>query len=260
VFQSCLDQASNPALLEDMKVEPNFRGKHAMLMVHVWIVHRRLLQVESGAAGKKMQEALFDRCWEHSTKAIRNLEVSELTVNKHLKELQKVSFGAMVSYDGGLATGDNDEFAGALYRNLYAMDEAVPESSVYSMAKYVRKELAHIDTLPLGEVMEQGRLSWTSRYYVHDLVDVDSRAQTVIRGGAAAEGAAEGAAPERAPGAEAGAEGATLASVEDAEASADEWREALDERGRVYYWNVRTRASSWEEPASISKLKTLKQS
>ena len=64
------------------------------------MIHNRLRH--SGEAGKLLQEALFDRCWEDTVKRIRALGVQELTVNKHLRETQTFSFGAAVAYDHGL--------------------------------------------------------------------------------------------------------------------------------------------------------------
>ena len=31
-----------------------------------------------------------------------------------------------------------------------------------------------------------------------------------------------------------------------------DWREALSKHGKVYYWNVKTRETRWEKPASMS--------
>eukprot|EP00937_MAST-01D_sp_MAST-1D-sp2_P004528 g4528.t1 len=193
-----------------------FRLQHALLMLHVWVLHRHLAQ--SGEEGKLLQEALFDRTWEHSILMIRALGVNELSVNKHLKELQKVSFGALMSYDTGLSAdaGDDDggaaaavpeELAGALYRNLYARDESAEEEAVLALAGYARRQLDAVRGVAWADLLE-GRIPWDGAGL----------------GEAAAAGGADG--------------------------GAGEWRMAMDQRGRTYWWHTRTREAVWEDPVT----------
>ena len=60
----------------------DFRSKHTMLMLHIWLVHRRLLApdlVDKGM-GKNIQECLFDELWEDTSNRIRAMGVNELSV------------------------------------------------------------------------------------------------------------------------------------------------------------------------------------
>ena len=57
--------------------------------------------------GKVMQEQLYDRFWENTTERIRALGVPELTVNKHLKETQSLSFGSAMSFDINMRESKN---------------------------------------------------------------------------------------------------------------------------------------------------------
>jgi cytochrome b pre-mRNA-processing protein 3 len=232
IYKVCENQSAKQALYKDMGLEPNFRTKHAMTMLHVWCIHRRL--IKEGGEGKLVQEALFDRCWEESTLAIRALGVPELTVNKHLKELQKISFGALVNYDHGMQTG-TDELAGALYRNLYAADEEVPEDTVLSMAAYVQRQARAVDKLDLDDFLK-GNIVWDNKGLAKGLAEVETE-------GAESDAIAEATLSEE-----------TLSSG--VGSMHGDWQEAVDQRGQTYYWNMVTREVVWDLPPDAGPVRS----
>lgn len=65
----------------------DFRSKHMLLVVHVWMIHRRLLK--EGKPGLLVQEALFDELWENTSNRIRSVGVNELSVIYHLNKVGK---------------------------------------------------------------------------------------------------------------------------------------------------------------------------
>ncbi len=75
----------------------DFRSKHMLLVLHVWMVHKRLLQ--EGKQGLLVQEALFDELWEDTANRIRGQGIMEISVNKYLKEVQSYSFRFCVELD-----------------------------------------------------------------------------------------------------------------------------------------------------------------
>ena len=83
-------------------VGSDFRSKQILLMVHVWIIHRRLV-----ADGKKdsllIQECMFDELWEDTSNRIRSHGINELSINKYLKEVQGYSFSTCVALDEGIS-------------------------------------------------------------------------------------------------------------------------------------------------------------
>ena len=59
-----------------------FRPRHALLLAHVWLIHKRLLA--DGESGKLMQESIFDLLWDDTSMRIRSMGINELSVNKNL--------------------------------------------------------------------------------------------------------------------------------------------------------------------------------
>lgn len=97
--------------------ELDFHQQHQLYMLHMWMVHHRLLQ--EGETGKLLQESLFDAYWENTTRRIRSTGIHEMTLNKNLSEVQRWSFGAAVSYDHAFAVEKEQkkvELGSALWR------------------------------------------------------------------------------------------------------------------------------------------------
>ncbi len=56
----------------------DFRSKHCLQVLHVWMLHRRLMSL--GKDGIALDEALYDELWEDASNRIRALGVGEMMV------------------------------------------------------------------------------------------------------------------------------------------------------------------------------------
>jgi len=126
----------------------SLRQHHAMLTLHIWFLHRRLLaetqlpnnnesndehkhdknSTSTAATTTKgkgsfqlmIQEELFDTFWNDTQARIRAAGVHELSVNKFLKELQQQSMLQMTQYDHACAEfekGGKDGKGGGIDRS-----------------------------------------------------------------------------------------------------------------------------------------------
>ena len=168
LFFNCKNQADNPFWYSRGRIGKDFRGRHTMLMTHIWMVHKRLICEDMGAQGKQIQECLFDELWEDTSNRIRGVGINELSVNKYLKEVQGYSFKYVIELDqavsllktdkktvgkptvGGdiqLPTSEEDklllvkdEIAGALWRSAFMRRDEIEVEHVLEMADYVYNE------------------------------------------------------------------------------------------------------------------------
>lgn len=223
VFQSCVNQSSQKRWLKSGRVKNDFRPRHALLVSHVWLVHRRLML--EGKNGRLMEEAIFDLLWEDTMVRIRSMGINELSVNKNLADVQKYSFPMMVGYDQALARPNKEErsdhLGAAAWRNLWLADGSFTVEHCMEMAHYLERELETLKGLDTQSFYE-GRIPWgpvPSWRGIKTLVDCSEGEQ------------------------------GTQEHHSEEEVESDEWREALAPDGKRYYWNVRTRESSWEKPS-----------
>jgi hypothetical protein len=211
IYRSCTYHAESPSLRRELQL-PNdaFASRHQLTVIHVWIVNKRLIKERSKSA-RKLQSELFDTFWENTERRIRQAGIAEMSVSKNMGEVQKITFGAMVSYDIGLKTTDDKdhELASAVWRNLFASQESVPDELVYRVARWMRSEVDRVVNLPLSQV-EEGDLEWTLPD--GSQVTEEDRKQLI----------------------EKGLDG--------------EWRSAIAVDGKQYWWNTKTRESKWEKP------------
>jgi len=223
IFQSCVNQSAKKGWFSHGGVKNEFRPRHALLISHVWLVHRRLMLEDK--PGKLMEEAVFDLLWEDTTVRIRSMGISELSVNKNLADVQKYSFPMLVGYDQALGkpVKDNrlDHLGAAAWRNLWLADGTFTVEHCMEMAHYLQREMETLKGLDT-ESFYEGRIPWgplPNWHGVKMLVDgpeVDLSTK--------------------------------LDSADQEEAENSDWRETLAPNGKLYYWNVRTRESSWEKP------------
>lgn len=134
-YESCL-------WITDGKIGDEFISKHTLLITHAWIIHKRLL-IE-GAEGLRTQEAMFDELWEDTCARLRAIGINELSINKHLGEVQTHSFNFCMELDEALKKETEsetlDDMGGALWRNAYSSREDLEEDHIMEFAKWVLRE------------------------------------------------------------------------------------------------------------------------
>ena len=166
LFFNCKNQSDNAFWYSRGRIGKDFRGRHTMLMTHIWMVHKRLICEDMGSQGKQIQECLFDELWEDTSNRIRGVGINELSVNKYLKEVQGYSFKYVIELDqavsllkkttGKPTVGDSqlpssaseedklllvkDEIAGALWRSAFMRRDEIEVEHVLEMADYVYNE------------------------------------------------------------------------------------------------------------------------
>mmetsp|Transcript_14812 Transcript_14812/g.59317 ORF Transcript_14812/g.59317 Transcript_14812/m.59317 type:complete len:244 (-) Transcript_14812:107-838(-) len=172
ILQSCSLQAHHPAWVRrGLLPAEDFRPRHTLIMTHVWMVHRRLHAFAPGKPlrdAKLLQEVLFDELWEDTTRRIRAIDgVAEISVDKHLRDVQRYSFAAAVEYDRALLEENADErldkLAAAVWRHVYlASDEdQMTVSHCEHVARYLQSQLAMLAELPEGDVVE-AKFKWAT--------------------------------------------------------------------------------------------------
>lgn len=147
-----------------MNLERTFITEHSLLTLHVWLLHKRFMMDfhEPGLfCGRVADRELFQAFWDDTINRIRNVGVTELSVNKQLENIQKASFVDMLEYDAAIRSDDdNMELSAALFKGVFQGDEAARVEDVIALADWTRNELLSIVTQPAEDVY-RGWITWS---------------------------------------------------------------------------------------------------
>jgi cytochrome b pre-mRNA-processing protein 3 len=162
IYGMIVAQARLPAFYQHYGVPDTVNGRFDMVLLHVWLILRRL---RGRADGAPLSQALLDRFCSDMDANLREMGVGDLTVPKRMLKFAEAFYGRSAAYDSGLQAGGN-ELAQALARNVLLASEA---ARAEPLASYVRAAVAGLDAID-----EQSLLGGTWRF-----VEPQTREETV---------------------------------------------------------------------------------
>jgi cytochrome b pre-mRNA-processing protein 3 len=140
IYGMIVAQAREPSFYADLDVRDTVQGRFDMLVLHLWLVLRRLQAV---AGATPFAQALFDRFCADMDDNLREMGVGDLTVPKRMQAFGEAFYGRTAAYDLAFAGGEG-EMAQALARNI--LDGGYPESA-RALAAYVQAVAADLSKL-----------------------------------------------------------------------------------------------------------------
>lgn len=143
IYGMIVAQAREPAFYAELGVRDTVNGRFDMLILHLWLVLRRLQPVDSG-----LSQALFDHFCSDMDDNLREMGVGDLTVPKRMQAFGEAFYGRSAAYDVAFGAGDED-LARALSKNVFngeAMDSA------RALAAYVRKANDSLSAVEDGSI------------------------------------------------------------------------------------------------------------
>jgi len=222
LFQFAQIRADDPRWYGPGHVGTDFRPRHAMLTMHLWFLQKRLIR-DNAHSSLLIQEELFETFWDDTQKRIREAGVAEMTVNKHLKDVQQYTFQHLTHYDHAFTEMElqpkarYEELCGIVWIHVCARDDSFSSDQVQRIACYIDAQYNNIMNQLPEEYWKEGRLAWV------DIPDfkrlIDNKGNLI---------------PEN-------------------PRSPDEllphgWQKALTNAGEPYYWNPEQVTSQWEKP------------
>ena len=114
IYGMIVAQARQPGFYESLNVRDTVNGRLDMVILHMWLVLRRLRSVEGG---EQLAQALFDHFCIDMDDNLRELGVSDLKVPKRMQAFGEAFYGRTAAYDMALTEG-REAFAQALCKNV----------------------------------------------------------------------------------------------------------------------------------------------
>ena len=135
IYGTIVTQAREPLFYRELGVPDTVNGRFDLLVLHLWMVLRRLRPLGGGV---ELSQALFDRFCEDLDANLREMGVGDLAVPKRMQAFGEAFYGRSAAYD--LAVSDGREaLAQALCRNIL---NGVDMENARRLAAYVETVIA----------------------------------------------------------------------------------------------------------------------
>ena len=170
-----------------------------------------------------IQEELFDIFWHDSKTRIRAEGVNELTVNKHLKDVQQVTFQHLTHYDHAYSEYElkpakrYEELQGLVWMHILMKDEDVHDEHLKRMSFYIDTQYNNITNRMPDEYFREGRIAWVDVPDFSKMRDLKGKLLPEI-------------------------------PLHPEDVLPEGWHKAFTDSGKPYFWNPGTKASQWDRP------------
>lgn len=154
IYGMIVAQAREPLFYQRLGVPDTVNGRFDMVVLHLWMVLRRLRGVSGGAA---LAQALFDHFCGDMDDNLREMGISDVGVPKRMKAFGEAFYGRSIAYDKALEAG-GAALADALARNILNSDDSAVAAP---LAAYARRGIADLDAVADAD-MAAGRIRFPS--------------------------------------------------------------------------------------------------
>src|SRR3954469_9383247 len=145
IYGMIVTQAREPLFYRDLAVPDTVNGRFDLLLMHLWLILRRL---KSAPDGKELSQALFDHFCSDMDDNLRELGVSDLKVPKKMQAFGEAFYGRTAAYDMALTVGP-EALAQALCRNVLNGDNVEKARQLAAYAASVMTALDRQDEAAL---------------------------------------------------------------------------------------------------------------
>ncbi len=140
IYGMIVTRAREPLFYRDLGVPDTVNGRFDLLVLHLWMVLRRVRPIE---AGEELSQALFDRFCEDMDGNLREMGVGDLTVPKRMQAFGEAFYGRTAAYDFALAAG-REPLAQALCKNILNGEQI---ETARRLADYAETAIAALEGL-----------------------------------------------------------------------------------------------------------------
>jgi len=114
IYGMIVTQAREPSFYRELGVPDTVNGRFDLVVLHLWIVLRRLRSIAGSAP---LSQALFDHFCEDMDANLREMGVGDLAVPKRMQAFGEAFYGRSAAYDLASASG-SEALARALCKNV----------------------------------------------------------------------------------------------------------------------------------------------
>jgi cytochrome b pre-mRNA-processing protein 3 len=145
IYGMIVTRAREPLFYRDLGVPDTVNGRFDLLLMHLWLVLRRLKSVGSGTA---LSQALFDHFCADMDDNLREMGVGDQAVPKRMRAFGEAFYGRTAAYDMALTEG-REAFAQALCKNVLDGERIEKARELAAYAEAAMADLAQLDDTTL---------------------------------------------------------------------------------------------------------------
>ncbi|MQT13863.1 ubiquinol-cytochrome C chaperone family protein [Segnochrobactrum spirostomi] len=127
LYGAIVAQARQPTFYTSFAVPDTLDGRFDMVVLHIVLICRRLRG--PGGADETGSQALFDLFMRDMDRSLREMGVGDTAVPKRIKKMIAAFYGRLSAYVAALDSGDLDDLAAAIARNIFPDAERPGESA-----------------------------------------------------------------------------------------------------------------------------------
>jgi cytochrome b pre-mRNA-processing protein 3 len=101
IYGMIVTQAREPSFYRDLGVPDTVNGRFDVLVLHLWMILRRL---RTTGGGTTISQALFDRFCEDMDANLREMGVGDLAVPRRMRSFGEAFYGRCAAYDVAFAS------------------------------------------------------------------------------------------------------------------------------------------------------------
>lgn len=114
IYGMIVTQAREPIFYRDLGVPDTVNGRFDLLLLHLWLLLRRL---RTAARGPELSQALFDRFCEDMDDNLREMGIGDQVVPKRMRAFGEAFYGRTKAYDQAFEEG-GEALALAICKNI----------------------------------------------------------------------------------------------------------------------------------------------
>jgi cytochrome b pre-mRNA-processing protein 3 len=161
IYGMIVTQAREPVFYQELGVPDTVNGRFDLLLVHLWMVLRRLRGIEGGT---EVAQALFDHFCNDMDANLREMGVGDLAVPKRMQAFGEAFYGRSAAYD--LALTDSNEAASNEGSSNEALAQAFCKNILdgkdiahaHRLARYAQAAFSGLDKVDDAALLAAG---WT---------------------------------------------------------------------------------------------------